>query len=94
MKNYLNDYRHVMYRQIRFFLFYYNKPNAKKINVYDWYFNLLDRYLCGLELSGKNLNKYFYRIYLQTNINTNKDYNTPCNNAKEIVYILNKNLEI
>jgi len=66
MKNYLNDYETVLYRQIRFFLYYYNQPNAKKINVYEWYWNLLDRYICGLDLNEKNLNKYFYIIYLET----------------------------
>jgi len=89
MKNYLNDYKHVLYRQIRFFLYYYNKPNAKKIDVFEWYWNLLDRYLCGLELSEKNLIRYFYRIYMETNIN--KTYCNPCINATTIVNILNKN---
>jgi len=88
MRSYLNDYKHVLYRQIRFFLYYYNKPNAKKINVYEWYFNLLDRYLCGLELSEKNLNKYFYRIYLDTLII--KSYEDRYINAIDIVNLLNK----
>jgi len=99
MKNYLNDYKTVLYRQIRFFLYYYNKPNAKKIDVFEWYYNLLDRYIFNLGFDSnvkvvENLSKYFYRIYKETNIDTSKDYNNPCNNAKEVVYILNKNIEI
>jgi hypothetical protein len=88
MRNYLNDYKHVLYRQIRFFLYYHNKPNAKKINVYEWYWNLLDRYLCGLDLSEKNLNKYFYRIYLDTLVT--KRYEDRYINAIDIVNLLNK----
>lgn len=88
MRNYLNDYKTVLYRQIRFFLYYYNKPNANKINVYKWYWNLLDRYVCGLELSEKNLNKYFYRIYLDTLVT--KRYEDIYINAIEIVNLLNR----
>ena len=94
MRTYLNDYKHVLYRQIRFFLYYYNQPNANKIDVFEWYYNLLDRYIFSLGFEEniklvENLNKYFYRIYKETNIN--KSYCNPCINATTIVYILNKN---
>jgi|DEB0MinimDraft_10_1074344.scaffolds.fasta_scaffold74879_2 hypothetical protein len=88
MKNYLNDYKHVLYRQIRFFLYYYNQPNAKKINVYEWYWNLLDRYICGLDVSEKNLNKYFNHIYNNTHINIFRE--NKCVNSLEILYYLTK----
>lgn len=78
----------ILYRQIRFFLHYYNKEGSKKINVYEWYWNLLDRYLCGLDLCEKNLNKYFNRIYNNTHVN--KLWENKQVNSLEILYFLTK----
>jgi len=78
----------ILYRHIRFFLHYYNKKGAKKINVYDWYFNLLDRYLDGLNYCESNLNKYFIHIYSNTHVNKFRE--NKCVNSLEILYYLTK----
>lgn len=82
----LSDY--ALYRQIRFFLWYFNQPHTVKVNIYDYMFNLLDYYICGLENHQHNLDKYYKEIfYMCHSVTRLEEFDIV---AQDIVNLLNK----
>jgi hypothetical protein len=83
-----NRLKYTLFRQIRFFVWYYNQPGTKKVNLYYYFYNLLDRYIgfdCHMWV---NFTNYYLPIYtMVNNIKRLEDFDIV---AMDIVNLLNK----
>jgi|DEB0MinimDraft_6_1074348.scaffolds.fasta_scaffold62858_2 hypothetical protein len=84
----LENLNYILYRQIRFFLFYYKCGKLPNVNIYMRLYDIIDGPGDGKKICFKNLEKYFLDIYLY--VNSKIKYDELDIVAMDIVNILNK----
>jgi len=80
--------KYKMFRQIRFFLFYYKCGKLPNVNIYMRLYDIIDGPGDGKKICFSNLSKYFRDIYLY--VNSKIKYDEIDIVAEDIVNILNK----
>ena len=80
--------KYTLFRQIRFFLFYYKLGKLPNVNIYMRLYDIIDGTCDGKKICFENLEKYFLDIYLY--VNSKIKYDELDIVAVDIVNILNK----
>ena len=84
----LQKLKYILFRQIRFFLFYYKLGKLPKVNIYMRLYDIIDGPGDGEKICFENLEKYFLDIYLM--IHSKIKYDELDIIAQDIINLLNK----